>query len=196
MMSHCRVKIQKSKRKDPAWVHGEILEGARTHWKCKYCNKIFKGGGISRLKMHIAGLVGDVVSCSAVPQEIREITKAEWEKEGKKQEPRKRKQNGMSKEVVTINESGPLQIGLATEDVPAPGNSMLALLEKQGKQCTPKRENKEVIKKATGRDAEKEGKKCKPVMEKQKETDKKKEREEETMLSKETGEVPATTGDC
>jgi BED zinc finger len=187
MISHHRVKIQESDRKDPAWAHGEKLEGARTHWKCKYCNKLFKGGGISRLKMHIAGLVGDVVSCPAVPQEIRESTKAEWEKEGKKPKLRKRKQNGKSK-VVTIDESGPLQIGLTTENVPAPGNDMLDL------KSTPMRKNQKVTKKATEGDAEKEGKKCKPVMEKQKEMNKEKETEEVTLLSKE--KVPATGGDC
>ncbi|XP_078163023.1 myb domain protein 4r1 isoform X2 [Carex rostrata] len=100
------VKIPHSERKkDPWWVHAERLEGNRTHWKCKYCNQVFKGGGVSRLKMHIAGFSGDIVSCLAVPQEIRESIKVELEKQGKKLEPRKRKYKGNSKEAVTMDES-------------------------------------------------------------------------------------------
>lgn len=202
-MSHCRVKMpQPEKKKDPGWVHAERLEGSRAHWKCKYCNKIFRGGGVSRLKMHIAGFVGDVVSCPAVPQEIRESTKAELEKGGKKSEVRKRKQNGKSKEAVTMNESDPLQIGLATGDVPASVNGKLALLQKQEKKSTPKRRNQEVTNKAKEReeknmdkDVETRGKKPKAAMEKQKEMNKEKDRED-TMLSKEIREVPVTIGDC
>lgn len=221
MVSLCRVKIPHSERKkDPWWVHAERLEGNRTHWKCKYCNQVFKGGGVSRLKMHIAGFAGDIVSCLAVPQEIRETIKAELEKQGKKLEPRKRKYKGKSKEAVTMDESNkgkskeavtsdesnkgkskeavnmdesnPLQIVLAIEAVPAHGNGLLAILEKRAKKCTPRRKKQTETSKGKEREEDTVDKDA----EKQKEMNKGKEREERTMFGKEIGEAPAATVDC
>ncbi|KAJ1702749.1 hypothetical protein LUZ63_002528 [Rhynchospora breviuscula] len=159
-------KISHSVRKqDPWWVHAERIEGAQNHWKCKYCNHVFKGGGVSRLKMHIAGFVGDVVSCPAVPKEIRESTKAELERQGKKPPLRKRKQNGKSKEP-------------ATGDVCAPGNGTLVVLEKQGKRSTPKKNKQKETNMGKKRDidVEKQRVNPNPALVKQKEQNKEKER--------------------
>lgn len=60
---------------DPAWVHGlelEALVDGKKKWiRCMYCNELFKGGGIHRLKMHLAGIKGDVKGCPKVSAEVR-----------------------------------------------------------------------------------------------------------------------------
>ncbi|KAF3321629.1 hypothetical protein FCM35_KLT13845 [Carex littledalei] len=102
-----------------------------------------------------------------------------------------------------MDESNPLQIVLAIEAVPAPGNGLLAVFEKRAKKCTPRRKKQTETSKGKERkedtldkDVEKGGKKSKPSLEKQKEMNKGKEREERTMSGKEIGEAPAATGDC
>ncbi|XP_065869956.1 uncharacterized protein [Euphorbia lathyris] len=56
---------------DPGWAHGTMVNGGRQKIKCKYCHKIFLGGGISRLKQHLAGERGNVVPCEDVPEEVK-----------------------------------------------------------------------------------------------------------------------------
>jgi hypothetical protein len=58
------------KAKDVAWVHAEVVDG---NMCCKYCQKCIKGGGVGggihRLKEHLAGIKGQVKSCEA-PLEV------------------------------------------------------------------------------------------------------------------------------
>ncbi|XP_024463244.1 uncharacterized protein LOC112328478 isoform X1 [Populus trichocarpa] len=56
---------------DPGWAHGTMVNGGRQKIKCKYCHKIFLGGGISRLKQHLAGERGNVTPCEEVPEEVK-----------------------------------------------------------------------------------------------------------------------------
>ncbi|KAL5800550.1 hypothetical protein ACOSQ3_033630 [Xanthoceras sorbifolium] len=56
---------------DPGWAHGTMVNGGRQKIKCKYCHKIFLGGGISRLKQHLAGERGNVAPCEEVPEEVK-----------------------------------------------------------------------------------------------------------------------------
>ena len=44
-------------RKDVAWVHCQLIEGK---FVCNYCQKEVGGGGINRLKQHLAGTRGNV----------------------------------------------------------------------------------------------------------------------------------------
>lgn len=48
-----------------------MVNGGRQKIKCKYCHKIMLGGGISRLKQHLAGERGNVAPCEEVPEEVR-----------------------------------------------------------------------------------------------------------------------------
>ncbi|WOL02485.1 hypothetical protein Cni_G11204 [Canna indica] len=59
---------------DPAWQHGVRLEKAN-HWKCIHCNMISRGGGVSRLKAHLAGTSSDVVKCTQASPEVRQMFK-------------------------------------------------------------------------------------------------------------------------
>lgn len=58
---------------DPAWEHCKLTtkEGGKKVYTCVYCGKNFKGGGINRVKQHLAGKVGDVLGCDKVTADVR-----------------------------------------------------------------------------------------------------------------------------
>ncbi|XP_035540211.1 uncharacterized protein LOC118344202 [Juglans regia] len=56
---------------DPAWAHARAVPGARNNTECLYCNKIIRGGGITRLKHHLAGIPGDVEACKNVSEDVK-----------------------------------------------------------------------------------------------------------------------------
>lgn len=73
--SHVQQSRQRGKT-DPAWAYGlemEVIdEGKKKKWiRCMYCDELFKGGGIHRLKLHLAGEKGDVKTCNKVSAEVR-----------------------------------------------------------------------------------------------------------------------------
>lgn len=57
------------KTRDIGWDHGEIVDGNRFHWMCNWCGLIRYGGGVSRLKNHLAG-TSHVRKCPKVPADI------------------------------------------------------------------------------------------------------------------------------
>ncbi|KAG5252542.1 zf-BED domain-containing protein/DUF659 domain-containing protein [Salix suchowensis] len=60
------------KKQDLAWKHCQMFkEGKKTYLKCIYCGKMFKGGGIHRLKEHLAGRKGGGPMCRSVPPDVR-----------------------------------------------------------------------------------------------------------------------------
>jgi len=50
------------KAKDSAWVHCDVIDGKMV---CRFCQKCIGGGGILRLKHHLAGIRGNVTPCDA-----------------------------------------------------------------------------------------------------------------------------------
>uniref|UniRef100_A0A7N2R4S6 BED-type domain-containing protein n=1 Tax=Quercus lobata TaxID=97700 RepID=A0A7N2R4S6_QUELO len=57
---------------DPAWDHvTEELKDGRSSYRCIHCGKTYKGGGINRMKRHLAGIKGDVAACMGVPYDVR-----------------------------------------------------------------------------------------------------------------------------
>ncbi|KAL6319822.1 hypothetical protein AAG906_036886 [Vitis piasezkii] len=58
---------------DPAWEHvsEERYANGRKALICLYCKKITKGGGIHRMKQHLAGVKGDIGPCKSVPPDVR-----------------------------------------------------------------------------------------------------------------------------
>ncbi|GKV24229.1 hypothetical protein SLEP1_g33864 [Rubroshorea leprosula] len=57
---------------DAAWEHCvEVVEGTKKSIKCLHCQKAFRGGGINRIKQHLAGKGGDVRKCNKVPFDVR-----------------------------------------------------------------------------------------------------------------------------
>ncbi|WCJ24792.1 hAT transposon superfamily [Euphorbia peplus] len=57
---------------DPAWNYCEELkENGKSGLKYLCCGKVYKGGGIHRIKEHLAGKTGQVAGCKQVTPEIR-----------------------------------------------------------------------------------------------------------------------------
>ena len=56
---------------DPAWAHARAVPNAKNNTICLHCNKLIKGGGITRLKYHLAGIRGQVEPCKKVSSDIR-----------------------------------------------------------------------------------------------------------------------------
>lgn len=68
-------------KQDPAWKHCQLFvkknaNGVKEELKkCTYCGKFFKGGGIHRIKEHLAGRKGNGPTCDQVPSEVRFLMK-------------------------------------------------------------------------------------------------------------------------
>ncbi|KAI0498719.1 hypothetical protein KFK09_019609 [Dendrobium nobile] len=56
---------------DVGWAHGTMVNGDRQKIMCRYCQKIILGGGISRLKQHLAGERGNIAPCEKVPDDVK-----------------------------------------------------------------------------------------------------------------------------
>uniref|UniRef100_J3L0X3 PHD-type domain-containing protein n=1 Tax=Oryza brachyantha TaxID=4533 RepID=J3L0X3_ORYBR len=80
------------KSRDIGWKHGIMIDENRQHWKCMYCHLTRYGGGVSRLKRHLAGDL-DVKMCPKVPADVSEKIREHLRK---KRERRKKRaaQNG------------------------------------------------------------------------------------------------------
>ncbi|KAJ6850545.1 uncharacterized protein M6B38_263400 [Iris pallida] len=63
--------LQPPKATDPGWSHGLMVNGDRQKIKCIYCDKVMSGGGISRLKQHLAGERGNIAPCEKVPDDVK-----------------------------------------------------------------------------------------------------------------------------
>lgn len=60
-----------SRATDLGWAHGIMVNGDRQKIQCKYCHKVILGGGISRLKQHLAGERGNIAPCDQVPDDVK-----------------------------------------------------------------------------------------------------------------------------
>ena len=60
--------------KDATWEYAKMIDD---QMHCKFCKRKIKGGGggIHRLKLHLASLRGQITPCEAAIEEIGEIRK-------------------------------------------------------------------------------------------------------------------------
>ncbi|KAM1402555.1 hypothetical protein ACFX2I_011279 [Malus domestica] len=60
-------------KRDPAWEHGDPIDGNKHGTICKYCGHVMKSGGVTRLKHHLSGLDPrhNVQRCDSVPPEVK-----------------------------------------------------------------------------------------------------------------------------
>ncbi|XP_031266667.1 uncharacterized protein LOC116125076 [Pistacia vera] len=60
-------------RNDIAWadVNEGVDENGKKILTCRYCGKIIRGGGIYRVKLHLAGIKGEVGKCPKVPFDVK-----------------------------------------------------------------------------------------------------------------------------
>ena len=56
---------------DPAWAHRQVVIGVKNSSICVHCSKRINGGGITRLKYHLAGIRGEVEPCKRVPPDVK-----------------------------------------------------------------------------------------------------------------------------
>ena len=49
---------------DPAWKYGYIDPKNNKHAVCMYCERVIKGGRITRLKEHLGGITGEIAACT------------------------------------------------------------------------------------------------------------------------------------
>ena len=61
---------KKKKERDIGWNYGERIGDNRQHVMCNFCHKKMMGGGVSRLKQHLAGGYNNVEQCDKCPIEI------------------------------------------------------------------------------------------------------------------------------
>lgn len=62
-----------SQKHDPAWKHCQMYKiGDKVQLKCIYCGKIFKGGGIHRIKEHLACQKGNAAVCLRVKPDVQQ----------------------------------------------------------------------------------------------------------------------------
>ncbi|KAG6477105.1 hypothetical protein ZIOFF_066357 [Zingiber officinale] len=78
---------------DPAWKYGIAVEGHCSTIICVICNKTIRGGGITRLKYHLAGIEGNVEAYTKVSDDVKWQMKQLINSLNKKQEQRKRLRN-------------------------------------------------------------------------------------------------------
>ncbi|PWA36402.1 hypothetical protein CTI12_AA600350 [Artemisia annua] len=61
------------KARDKAWDH--VPQGIEEQGKkvlvCNFCGLIMRGGGINRVRKHLAGRKGEVAPCMVVDQDVR-----------------------------------------------------------------------------------------------------------------------------
>ncbi|KAK8994457.1 hypothetical protein V6N11_045545 [Hibiscus sabdariffa] len=90
-----------SQKHDPAWKHCQMFKnGEKVQLRCVYCGKIFKGGGIHRIKEHLAGHKGNAATCLHVPSDVRVLMKESLDGVVVK----KRKKQKIAEEITDINQ--------------------------------------------------------------------------------------------
>uniref|UniRef100_A0A453EUY3 BED-type domain-containing protein n=1 Tax=Aegilops tauschii subsp. strangulata TaxID=200361 RepID=A0A453EUY3_AEGTS len=82
------------KSRDIGWKHGIMIDENRQHWKCMYCHLTRYGGGVSRLKRHLAGDL-DVKMCPKVPADVAENIREHLQKKRERRKTRAA-QNGVN----------------------------------------------------------------------------------------------------
>ncbi|KAL4325034.1 hypothetical protein GQ457_11G009230 [Hibiscus cannabinus] len=90
-----------SQKHDPAWKHCQMFKnGERVQLRCIYCGKIFKGGGIHRIKEHLAGHKGNAATCLRVPSDVRVLMQESLDGVVVK----KRKKQKIADEITNVNQ--------------------------------------------------------------------------------------------
>ncbi|KAK9168371.1 hypothetical protein Syun_000511 [Stephania yunnanensis] len=88
-----------SLKHDPAWKHCQMFKnGERVQLKCVYCYKMFSGGGIHRIKEHLACQKGNASCCPRVPGDVRDVMLQSLEGVSMK----KRKKQKIAEEIKSI----------------------------------------------------------------------------------------------
>lgn len=70
--SHSSVQSNVRAKSDKAWDYATLhIEDGKKVYICNYCHKVIRGGGINRVKKHLAGQKGEVAPCKKVNADVR-----------------------------------------------------------------------------------------------------------------------------
>lgn len=109
-----------SQKHDPAWKHCQMFKnGDRVQLRCIYCSKLFKGGGIHRIKEHLAGQKGNASTCLRVPPDVRVLMQQSLDGVVVK----KRNRQKLDEEITNINPRPHSELDSLSH--PSDGNSAL-----------------------------------------------------------------------
>ncbi|XP_010262570.1 PREDICTED: uncharacterized protein LOC104601077 [Nelumbo nucifera] len=133
-------------KRDVAWKHCQMFKFEnRTRLKCIYCGKMFSGGGIHRIKEHLAGQKGNGATCPRVHPDVRRIMRQSLEgsivKSRRKQKRPEDIQNRLlgTGEMETMITQSEAITGLQLLAAPDAGEPHLRLLAKEEEGMTNRR---------------------------------------------------------
>ncbi|XP_020571093.1 uncharacterized protein LOC110018198 isoform X1 [Phalaenopsis equestris] len=111
-----------NQKHDPAWKHCLMIRSnGRTKLKCIYCMKLFLGGGIHRIKEHLARHKGNAACCPKVPLEVQHAMQHSLDGAAI----RKKRKIKLADEVGHLN---PTEISAAACDIDHSANSGLQIV--------------------------------------------------------------------
>ncbi|KAL7593981.1 hypothetical protein Lser_V15G32559 [Lactuca serriola] len=90
-------------RTDKAWEHITLAKDDKGNksYICNFCQKIWRGGGISRVKKHLASIIGDISPCTKVSPEVRFLMQGLFKETAQRE---KHKASGDGINAVTISD--------------------------------------------------------------------------------------------
>ncbi|XP_020571096.1 uncharacterized protein LOC110018198 isoform X2 [Phalaenopsis equestris] len=115
-----------NQKHDPAWKHCLMIRSnGRTKLKCIYCMKLFLGGGIHRIKEHLARHKGNAACCPKVPLEVQHAMQHSLDGAAI----RKKRKIKLADEIVPLNE----MLDLGTVQMEAKEDSCVTPLPRAAK---------------------------------------------------------------
>lgn len=115
-----------TQKHDPAWKHCLMIRsGGRTKLKCVYCMKLFLGGGIHRIKEHLAKQKGNASRCPKVPPEVQNAMQDSLDGAAV----RKKKKLKLAEEVTRVGPANHLSDGNAMDATGIPIVSLPDMLD-------------------------------------------------------------------
>ncbi|XP_028796952.1 uncharacterized protein LOC114752370 [Neltuma alba] len=98
---------------DPAWAYVSLKkEGKVNVFTCLFCASSYRGGGINRMKQHLAGVSGQVCSCKKVSHDVRARMKESLVEGSKKKHVKHVEDDTETREIEELVDSPPLRIGI------------------------------------------------------------------------------------
>lgn len=91
------------KLRDIGWSHGEMVGGNTSRWMCNWCGLTRYGGGVTRLKKHLAG-ASDVKKCPSVPDDIAKSIMHDMMEKQKRRKKRSARWSGIDETGVVLND--------------------------------------------------------------------------------------------
>ncbi|XP_062201913.1 uncharacterized protein LOC133904415 isoform X2 [Phragmites australis] len=116
------------KSRDMGWKYGIMIDENRQHWKCMYCGLTRYGGGVSRLKRHLAGDL-DVKMCPKVPVDVAEEIRQHLRKKRERRRKRAGQNGGNNVKTKSSSDGANFEKDLLPADSVGPAGMGTSVLE-------------------------------------------------------------------